>query len=71
VCERDQFAQPFFQLLVFFAQRKQLPLAQRDRPSSVRVRQADLCQHVDMLLEELRVVPQILCDVLSLHCHSL
>ena len=67
LAELDQLAQLALELPAPVPQREDLPLADRDGASAVRVRDVDLRQRLGVVLEELRVLLQIAGDFLGFH----
>jgi hypothetical protein len=65
--EAHELGELRFERLGLVAQSEDLPLGQRDRAPAVRVRHVDRLEQLGMLVEELRVRAQVLCDVVRAH----
>ena len=63
----NQFGKLAFAGPIFLAQRQHLPLDQRNRPPTMRVRHKNLRHQVSILLKKTRIVFQVIGDVVRKH----
>ncbi len=65
--DADQLMQLDLQLAVFLPQRDHLAFADRNHPALVGMRNPDIREHFGIVIEKLRIIPQVVCNIFRFH----